>query len=830
MTSSRICERVAGVVCRRHRLVYGLVLAIAVVSALVIAFLLRFDSEVLNLLPRHFNSVQALKLFNGEFAQSRELTFVVLDDTGETDLDDFALHFADLARQQPWVSRVMAEMPNENPDAFAGLQDLSLPLLLNLPPEQFDRALAKLSPDAIEHRLARLRAEIGAGSPKAEMELTFDPLGIVALALAPLAQTSTLEQNEPLSSPDGTLRIIPVITNQPDLGTQACREMMTKVEAFIDTVRSTWTEGDPPQVLVTGRTPYVAEMSATMLYDVVSTLFTSLAIVAVIFAIGFRRLRPLFAIVHVLLFACLAAIAVGGVFLGQLNLITIGFCSILVGLGVDFGMLLFGNYQNCRDHGESHEQAVAHSLQRLSGAVFFGALTTAAAFLCLLRSDTAGFAQLGVLIAVGICFAAALMMTAFFTFIGDKHRPAKLDPLRATTLGLVDFLLPRSRPVLLVSTAMLAILTSMAFLPIGYLHFDVDPKSLEPEQSKAGDALKAIKSKIAAAEIEPILLIVNAPDAETASSRWAALDGHWKNLVERGVIRSFSTPSAFAVSKKQQKQNAARLEIASLDSAEKALARTLDRHGFNKEGFQPAFDLIAGLKSVATGNEKALDWRNTLPASSTWWFVLDRFFSDHPGVGAAFVIPAKAITTADDKEALRKELELPGTPVYISGWTYTLADLVPWSKQKLVELSLLMLGINVILLIFHVRNAAYLAVLIISQFLAVAALVTCLKLMETSINLFNVLAFPLVLGVGVDYGIYVMLAVKEHGDLRRNLVAIVKPVFLSGLTTVGGFGSLTLAHHPALRGLGVVCGLGIAWCLLVTLFFTLPAYLRLAKK
>ncbi len=830
MTSLPVSERVARVVCRRQRLIHGVVLAIAIGSALVIVFLLRFDSEVLNLLPRHFNSVQALKLFNDEFAQSRELTFVVLDDSGKSALDDFVVHFADLARQQPWVSRVMAEMPNETPEGFAGLQDLSLPLLLNLPPEQFDRALAKLSPDAIEDRMARLRTEIGAGSPKAEMELSFDPLGIVGLALAPLAQTSTLEQNEPLSSPDGTLRIIPVITNQEDLGTQSCREMMKKVEAFIDSVRTTWADGDPPQVLVTGRTPYVAEMSATMLFDVVSTLLSSLVIVAIIFAIGFRRLRPLFAIIHVLLFACLAAIAVGGVFLGELNLITIGFCSILVGLGVDFGMLLFGNYQNCRDHGESHEQAVAHSLQRLSSAVFFGAITTAAAFLCLLRSDTAGFAQLGVLIAVGICFAAALMMTAFFTFIGDKHRPVRMDPLRAATLGLVDFLLLRSRAVLFFSSAVLTALTSMAFLPIGYLHFDVDPKSLEPEQSQAGKALKAIRSKIPAAEIEPILLIVNAPDAETASSRWAALDTHWKNLVERGVIRSFTTPSAFAVSNKRQKQNAAKLQLASLDTTERAFANTLDRHGFSKEGFLPAFDLIDGMKSVATGDETALDWRTTLAPSSTWWFVLDRFFSDRPGVAAAFVVPAKAITTAEDKEALRKELELPGTPVYISGWTYTLADLVPWSKGKLVELSLLMLGINVVLLIFHVRHAAYLAVLIISQFAAVAALVTLLKLMETSINLFNVLAFPLVLGVGVDYGIYVMLAVKEPGDIRRNLLAILKPVFLSGLTTVGGFGSLTLAHHPALRGLGVVCGFGIASCLLVTLFFTLPAYLRLAKK
>lgn len=825
-----VAELVAHLVTQRPRLVYGLVLLVAALSATVIGVALRFDSEILNLLPRHFNSVQALKIFNDEFAQSRELTFVLVDETGEADLDAFAEHFADLAREQPWATRVMSEMPIESPDGLEGLQRLALPLLLNLPPKKFDQALARLRPDAVSDRLRRLRDEIGAGSPRAEMELTFDPLGIMSLALEPLAGTSTLEETEPLTSPDGTLRIVPVITNQHNLGTQACREMMDTVRTFIAEVQNTWTEGPPPKIMVTGRTPYVAEMSRSMLVDVGSTLLTSLLIVVLIFAVGFRRLLPLLAIVLVLLLACLAAVAAGGIFLGQLNLITIGFCSILVGLGVDFGMLLFGCYQGCRDQGESHEQAVASSLKKLSGAVFFGAITTAAAFLCLLRSDTAGFAQLGVLIAIGICFAAAMMMTAFFTFIGDRHKPVRSDPLGTITERFVDFLLPRSLPILLVSALILAALTAAAFLPVGYLHFDVDPKSLEPEGSQAGNALKAIKSKLPAAEIEPILVIVNAPDAETASERWQALDKHWRQLVEKGVIRSFTTPSAFAVSAERQSANAAKLDPEKIAATGKALERALETNGFNRASFQPAFDTLDNLATVAHGDTSLFDWRQALPESSEWWFLMNRFFSDNPGIGAAYIMPKRAITSAEDKESLRTQLELPGTPVYMSGWTYTLADLVPWSKKKLVELSLLMLGINVVLLAFHIRRITYLAVLILSQFLATAALVTCLKLMETSLNLFNVLAFPLVLGVGVDYGIYVMLAVKQDGNTRRNLLTIVKPVFLSGLTTVGGFGSLALAHHPALRGLGVVCGLGIAWCLAVTLLFTLPAYLRLARK
>jgi predicted RND superfamily exporter protein len=100
-----------------------------------------------------------------------------------------------------------------------------------------------------------------------------------------------------------------------------------------------------------------------------------------------------------------------------------------------------------------------------------------------------------------------------------------------------------------------------------------------------------------------------------------------------------------------------------------------------------------------------------------------------------------------------------------------------------------------------------------------------LKVLGVALNLFNILAFPLVLGIGVDYGIYVVGAMRAGMDLRRSLRSVVKPVLLSGLTTTAGFASLALAKNPALQGLGIVCALGVAWCLVSTFFFILPACL-----
>jgi uncharacterized membrane protein YdfJ with MMPL/SSD domain len=92
---------------------------------------------------------------------------------------------------------------------------------------------------------------------------------------------------------------------------------------------------------------------------------------------GFKRWLPLLGVGFTLLFCCLVSLAAGLMIFGELNLVTIGFCAILIGLGIDFGILVFGRYQQARDDGSDHAQAISDAIQSLGTAVFFGALTTA---------------------------------------------------------------------------------------------------------------------------------------------------------------------------------------------------------------------------------------------------------------------------------------------------------------------------------------------------------------------------------------------------------------------------------------------------------------------
>ena len=96
---------------------------------------------------------------------------------------------------------------------------------------------------------------------------------------------------------------------------------------------------------------------------------------------------------------------------------------------------------------------------------------------------------------------------------------------------------------------------------------------------------------------------------------------------------------------------------------------------------------------------------------------------------------------------------------------------MPWAKGKLVELSVVIVLFNIVLLAFLYRRVFPLFVLMLSLALCIGALIASLKLLGIALNLFNVLAFPLVIGVGVDYGIYVVIAMRakeRRGALDRD--------------------------------------------------------------
>src|SRR5213595_781332 len=479
----RISDLIARVVTQWRPQVW---LGVGVVGIGCIAVLitqLRLDSDVLNILPASFRSVQGLKIYDREFEQTRELTFALVCRPDDIDkLEGFAPVFANKLLQQPWCTRVLTGSPMQTPDGIRDLESMAVPLLLNLEPPVFKETMSILQPEKIRERLRRLHQQIEAGSPRPEFELAFDPLGLIVPALKPFAENTAIEEEQPLASSDRTMRIFLAVTNQPSISAFACQRLMRQVNAFCATARQGW-DGGPLEVLVTGRSAYVAEISLSMRYDIVATLLGSVVLVGGIFFIGFRRWLPLLGMGFSLLLSCLVALTFGLLIFQQLSMVSVGFCAILVGLGVDFAILTFGRYQQARIDGESHRHGIATSVAKLGRAIFFGALTTAVGFLALILSGSLGFSQLGVLIAIGIFFAGLFMCRILFLFVRPWQVPPRHDWTFEVAKKYVRWAVDHPKPKMIIAGGMLLILAAIGFSPVPPLRFEASARSLEPKNS-----------------------------------------------------------------------------------------------------------------------------------------------------------------------------------------------------------------------------------------------------------------------------------------------------------------------------------------------------------
>ena len=845
----RTSDFIARTITLRRPLVWSGVLMITIACFAILVTSLRLDSEVFDVLPGTYSSVQGLKIYDRDFEQTRELTFALVCNPNDVDkLEDFAPIFEERLRQQPWCARVLGGSPMATPEGIRDLQSISVPLLLNLEPATFDQAISILQPEKIRDRLHRLRQQIEAGSPRPEFELSFDPLGLIAPALKPFAESTIIEQEQPLTSPDRTMRIFLVVTNQASTNAFECQRLMRRVNEFRATAAEGWSPETASglQILITGRPAFVSEISLSMRYDVVATLLGSVVLVSAIFFAGFRRWLPLVGMAFCLLLSCLIALTAGQLFFGRLSMVSVAFCAILVGLGVDFAILTIGRYHQARADGKPHQQAIAISVAKLGRAVFFGALTTAVGFLALMLSGAMSFSQLGVLIAIGIFVAGLFMCSILFLFVRDGGSttdilsvgPACVSPaapestarspapqqdwLFDITRKYVRWAVHKPAPMLIFSGAILLLLSAIGFSPIPPLHFQASTRSLQPKNIRANRALEEIMHKMPV-RWEPVLAIVRATNQQELHNDWQELSAHWRQLQTAGKIKGFSTPAALCISPNWTQVNRQKLSKIDFQAARETLEQTLEAEGFTRDSFMPAFKLLDDLQHVADPSVPLPDWRTQLPQSSSWWFLVDRYFGQNPLLTTGFVMTKQPILTHAQSEELGRDLPVAGVPMMITGWSYALADLQPWSHHQLLIISALMAIFDVSLLAILYRDLRLWLIQVITLAFGIGAMIASMKLLHIDLNLLNVLSFRLVLAIGVDYGIYVVLVWQKTRDIEHDVAGVLKPVLLAGLTAVSGFGSLALARNPALTGLGIACAIGIFWSLVATIFFTLPA-------
>src|SRR5438093_6576493 len=149
----RISDFLAQTITQRRALVWSSVALLTIGCIAILVTSLQLDSEIFNVLPGKFSSVQGLKIYDRDFEQTRELTFALQCEPNDVDkLDEFAPVFAERLRQQPWCTRVLAGSPMSTPDGMRHLQSVAVPLRLNMARSSSCETISLLHSRTICHR------------------------------------------------------------------------------------------------------------------------------------------------------------------------------------------------------------------------------------------------------------------------------------------------------------------------------------------------------------------------------------------------------------------------------------------------------------------------------------------------------------------------------------------------------------------------------------------------------------------------------------------------------------------------------------------------------
>ncbi|HYG24952.1 MAG TPA: MMPL family transporter [Verrucomicrobiae bacterium] len=559
--------------------------------------------------------------------------------------------------------------------------------------------------------------------------------------------------------------------------------------------------------------------------------------------------------------------------IGHLNILTITFVPILIGLAIDFGVHLITRYEEELRHGMATDAALTRAMVFTGQGIFTGAFTTAGAFMAMALTNFKGIQEMGVICGGGLLICLIPMLTMLPALL-LRGRQNVIDHVQgdATPAGarIENIWLTRPR----VTVAVTTVVSILALTQLPRLYFDYNLLNMQSaglpavvfEHKLINSASKSVlfaavvaDSLEEAVRLEEEILklpVVAEKGGVDSIARFLAADQREQLRLIGEIKRSldgiqFRPPdpspvdvpalsrtlyslrgyAGLAIQEIQDEEPELAEQLRSLRGAIENLRRTMfrggpedvARNGEKLGEFQLALfdDVRETFRALQTQDNSAPLAIEDLPDA-----LRDRFI----GVNGRFLLqvyPKNDVWVREHQEEFVEALQkvdpnVTGTPVQLYHYT----DLLKRSYQ---EAALYALGAIVLLVFIHFRSLV--SVLLALTPVAIGSIWTgaLMGFFGIPLNPANIMTLPLVIGIGVTNGIHILNRFAEEQTPSILGKSTGKAVFASGLTTIAGFGSLILARHQGIQSLGAVMSTGVLMCMAAALTFV-PALLNLTQK
>jgi predicted RND superfamily exporter protein len=792
---------------RRHRALLAGALVLTLASALSL-LALRFDFDVLTMLPTGAPAFDNFKTFVADFGELDEL--VVLAECPDTArLRAFADAFAARLRTLDSVTAVQGKI-----DVAQIQQGLLGKFLYNyLPVTAYDEIAARLTAEGIDAQVRVDRAILQAPFDLSAAQLIRrDPLGFTRLAGQALSASfddATFNVNGGyLSTPDGTALLILVRPTRSAFDMPFTTRFMEQVHAVAAAARRASDAPADLRVGYTGSYAFALEDAATLKGDVARYTLLALAGVLAVFYAGYRNLRILPFVTYPLVVSTLLTFAASLLCYAHLNAVSIAFAAILYGLSIDSGIHYYTRLlQELRGH--DRRTAVTRTLAHLGGANVVASGTTAAAFAVIGFSELTGVSQLGFLTAIGMLINIVEFFVLYPALSFWMARPSiatrRLDTPR---VGRLAAACAQHARALAWGTAVLT--AGLAVLASG-VDLDVDLTHLRPSVSSAAQVEAEITARFGSAGPAGAVL-VTAPTLEEALQGSERIERQLRVYREQNLVATAWGITTLLPSARTQRQRLALFAQLPRQASVQALQQALPRYGFRPEQF-------AEFASEFTRSHTALvEWPDARLAPFAP--VIERHVRERGGgvTVATYVQPADAIPLASVADRL--ERDVPDLSFTVAGRSLLQDELGRMLRRELVGFFLAAFTLNLILVLMSVRQFGTAVAILLPQGVVIVLCLALMHLTGAGIGPVNIIVVPLILGIGVDHCVYVAER-WQHGERIGDAVCHGgRAVLVSGLTTTAGFGFLGLSRYPALANMGLLAAACLLMCLVaaVTLF------------
>ncbi len=801
---------------RRYRAILVVSLIVTLASALSLAAL-RFDFDVLSLLPTGAPAFDNFKTFVADFGHLDEWVIVVECNDAAV-IQGFADTFTARLERLDTVGSVQGKL-----DPAQIQQGILGPFLYNyVPASEYAQLAGRLTPEGLDAQVTADRAILQApfdlsGAQWVRRDpLLLTPLAARALGAAFDAGTLNLSGRY-LSTSDGTRLLIMVRPRHSAFDIAFTTHFMGQVREAEHAARAATPGATALRVGYTGSYAFALEDAATLKRDI--RKYTVLALVGVlaVFYAGYRNFRILPFVTYPLALTTFVTFAASLLCYAQLNAVSISFAAILYGLSIDSGIYYYTRVlQELREH--DLREAVTRTLVNLGGANVVASTTTAAAFVVIGFSELEGVSQLGFLTAIGMLINIVQFFVLYpaLTFFMPRTslRQAPLDTPRLGRLAGASV----SRAAVV---AVSALLIGLALLfPALRVDFDVDLTNLRPANSPAFQVQQEIAAHFGAQPTTGAVL-VRAATLEEALQGSEAVAGRLAAYADDGLVRTSRGITALLPSGRTQRERLALFNQLPRQQVLQDLRVALERHGFVARQFDDFFAEFGRVhETIVQPGDAALQ-----PFAS----VIARHVRqrDTESIVATYVEPAPGVSL--NRIAERLHADLGGVQLIVASRALLEEELGRQLRRELIAFCLASFVLNVLLVLWNFPQLSTACTIVAPEALVIVCILGLMRLAGLGIDPVNLIVIPLILGIGVDNCVYVAARYRRGEPLDAAVRHGGRALSLSALATMTGFGFLGLSHYPALSRMGLLAATSLFLCLVATVT-VLPALLRLLAR